>query len=78
MDRPGLTGVLLVGVGEAGAPGVNEPEGASSVGRKDNLRAGDWTGGFDGDPGSLPRDTRRTLVRLLQRPYLTTELHPEL
>lgn len=44
----------------------------------------DHTGGanpgalWDGDPGSLPRDTRRTLVRLLQGPYLTTELHPEL
>ena len=33
---------------------------------------------WDGDPGSLPRGTRRTLVRLLQGPYLTTELHPEL
>ena len=33
---------------------------------------------WDGDPGSLPRGTRRTLVRLLQGPYLTAELHPEL
>ena len=33
---------------------------------------------WDGDPGSLPRDTRRTLVRLLQGPYLTAELHPDL
>ena len=33
---------------------------------------------WDGDPGTLPRDTRRALVRLLQGPYLTLELHPDL
>ena len=32
----------------------------------------------DGDAGTLPRDTRRAIVRLVQGPYLSAALHPEL
>lgn len=33
---------------------------------------------WDGDAGTLPRDTRRAIVRLVQGPYLSAALHPEL
>lgn len=33
---------------------------------------------WEGDAGGLARDTRRALVRLLQGPYVSSELHPDL
>ena len=33
---------------------------------------------WEGDSGGLARDTRRALVRLLQGPYVSSELHPDL
>ncbi|WP_366180625.1 DUF4194 domain-containing protein [Actinomyces timonensis] len=33
---------------------------------------------WDGDAGTLPRGTRRAIVRLVQGPYLSAALHPEL
>lgn len=59
-----------------------QPEGRALLSDREPVGPGPQSAGraalWEGDAGGLARDTRRALVRLLQGPYVSSELHPDL